>query len=346
MFLIVDGNRVYGENLNDLEVYPLVSITINSDNGVTVTDEGEGVATLPTQYYRASLEEVIAMFGITPTAGYKPPATITGNAPVTIYADEANKEVTLAVATPTRGDSASVASSDPEIATVTEADGVFTIVPGAVGVCNVTGTWTPTNTDFAATVVTIPVTISKRQIEFDPIRDQSLTKAIDKTIILKPNVGSGSVLSYTVLSSDTGICSPAITGTAGNENDLVLTVADTTPLGVAVISVFATDTNAKAADSEVMTFKVRVCNSAVTITEIADTIVEAGKDKTITATCAGAKIVEAVSSDPTAVTVEIVDTLKFKVTAVGAAASSATITIYCDKRGYGEDSEEVGVTVS
>ncbi len=250
--------------------YPLVSIAKDANGVITITDEGDGIAALPESYLYCSLNEVVAMFSVTATNEYEPRATITGNDPVTIYLDEASKAVTLTIANPALGDFSAVASSSTAVATVAEADSVFTITPVAAGTCNITATWTPTDTDFAASSVTIPVTVVKRKIEFVPVRDQSLTKAIDKTIVLQPNVSTGSALSYVVLSTDTAICSPAITGTDGHENDLVLTVADASPLGVATISVFATDTNSKASDSDVMTFNVRVCDSAVTITAIAD----------------------------------------------------------------------------
>jgi hypothetical protein len=44
--------------------------------------------------------------------------------------------------------------------------------------------------------------------------------------------------------------------------------------------------------------------------------------------------------------VEITAPLKFKITAVGEANDTATITVYCDKFGYGEDDESLTATVS
>jgi len=314
-----------------------------ADGAVTVTDEGEGVATIPAGYRKCSLEEVIAIFAIVPEGEYEPFATITGNDPVTIYLDEANKAVPLTVANPALGDFSSVASSNTNIATVTEVDGTFTIVPVAVGTCNVTAKWTPTDTDFAVSTVAIPVTVARRQVAITQVRDQNLTKNVAKTIILQPNISS---VTYTALSSDTGICAVAITGGTGHEHDLVLTPAATTPLGKCRVSVSAVESNGKADDSEVMCFWVSVCNSAVSITAIDDQTVEAGKSKEITVTCAGAEIKEVTTSDATHVTVEKTDKLKFKVTAVGEAEDTATVTVYCDKRGYGEDSEDLTVTVS
>lgn len=344
MFFVVSGDKVYGEQKNTSGKYPLVSISIDANNAITVKDEGEGITTLPEKYYRASIQEVVAMFGITSAAGYKPPATIAGNDPVLIYLDEASKAVILTAANPTAGDFSAVASSDTNVATVAEEDGTFTITPVAAGTCNITAKWTPTDTDFAASTVTIPVTVAKRKIEFEPVRDQSLTKAVDKTITLQPNVNSA--LSYTVLSTDSGICSPAMDATAGHENDLILTVADASPLGVAIISVSAVDASGKSDDSDVMRFKVRLCDEAVTITAIDNQSVKKGESKDVTVVCAGATVCEAVSSDTTKVKVEIIDKLKVKVTALGTAGQSATVTVYCDKRGYGEDSEDFTVTIT
>ena len=345
MFYVVQ-DRVYSATYDALNSrYPLVSISKDANGVITITDEGDGIATLPASFLYCSLNEVVSIFNITSTSEYEPRATITGNEPVTIYLDEASKVVTLTIAKPALGDFSAVASSAVAVATVSEADSAFTIVPVAVGTCNITATWTPTDTDFAASSVVIPVTVVKRQIEFVPVRDQSLTKAVDKTIVLQPNVGTGSTLVYTVFSTDTAICSPAITGTADHENDLVLTVPDATPLGVATISVFATDSNAKASDSAVITFNVRGCNSAVTITAIADLDITAGTSKEITVTCAGATIREVTTSDATHVTAEITAPLKFKINAVGAAVDTATITVYCDKFGYGEDDEALTATL-
>lgn len=346
MFLAVVGDKVYGKEKNVAGKHPLVSVTVDAQNAITITDEGQGIDALPSSYILATPEEVIAMFGITSSAGYKPPANIVGNDPAIIYLDEANKVVTLTVSDPAEGDFSDVASSDTKIATVTEAGGVFTIVPVAVGVCNVTAKWTPTDTDFATSTVTIPVVVAKRQIEFAPIRDQRLTKNVNKTITLTPNVSSGSALSYIVDSTDTAICSPAMSVEDGHGNDLVLTVPVATPQGEATISVSASDTNGKAFESEVVCFKVRVHDSAVTITAIDDVTLKSGESEEITVVCAGAGIREVTTSDAAHVTVEKTDTLKLKVTAVGAAGDSATITVYCDKRGYGEASKAFTVTVS
>jgi hypothetical protein len=95
-----------------------------------------------------------------------------------------------------------------------------------------------------------------------------------------------------------------------------------------------------------MTFDVDVCDTAVSITAIDDTTVAAGASKEIAVTCAGAEIREVTTSDSTHVTVEKTAKLKFKVTAVGVATNTAIITVYCDKRGYGESSEGLTVTIS
>jgi hypothetical protein len=343
MYFVI-GDKVYSATYDeDNSRYPLVSVAMAADGAVTVVDEGEGVATLPAVYRKCTLEEVIAIFAIVPEGEYEPPATITGNDPVTVYLDEANKVVTLTVEKPALGDFSAVASSNTDVATVTEADSAFTITPVAEGTCNITAKWTPTDTDFAASTVTIPVTVATRKVEIAQVRDQRLTKNVPKTIILQPNISS---VTYTALSSDTGICAVAITGGAGHEHDLVLTPAETAPLGRCKITVSAVESNGKADDSDIMAFWVNVCDTAVSITAISDQTVEAGKSKEITVTCAGAEIREITTSDPTHVTVEKTGKLKFKVHGVGEATDTATVTIYCDKRGYGEDSEDLTVTVS
>ena len=346
MFYVIE-DRVYSDVFDTVNNrYPLVSISKAADGSITVTDEGDGIDKLPALYRRCTLDEVIAIFGISSTTGYKPRATITGNDPVTIYLDEEHRDVTLTVSNPSTGAFSDVASSDSNVATVTESSKVFTIVPVGVGECVITATWTPTDTDFATSVVKIPVTVVKRQIEFAPVRDQNLTINTPKTIVLQPNVSSGSTLSYTVLSSDTDICTVAITGTEGHENDLVITPAKTTPLGTAIISVSAVDTQSKALDSEIMWFKVRVCASAVSITAIDNIDLKAGESKEISVKCAGATIREVTTSDSSHVAAEITGKLKLKVTAVGDPTDTATITVYCDKRGYGEDSEDFTVTIT
>jgi len=346
IFYVIE-DRVYSDVFDTVNNrYPLVSISKAADGSITVTDEGDGIDKLPALYRRCTLGEVIAIFGISATKEYEPRATITGNDPVTIYLDEEHRDVTLTVSNPSTGAFSDVASSDSNVAIVTESSKVFTIVPVGVGECVITATWTPTDTDFAASTVKIPVKVVKRQIEFVPVRNQSLTKNTTKTIALNTNVSSGASLSYTVLSSDSDICSVEMSSINGHENELTLTPATATPLGTAIISVSAVDTNGKALDSNVMKFKVRVCNTAVSITAIDDITLRAGESEEITVECAGATIREVTTSDPTHVIAEITGKLTFKVTAVGDPEDTATITVYCDKRGYGEDSEDFTVTIT
>lgn len=338
MYLVI-GDRVYSATYDEGNTrYPLVSVAMAADGAVTVTDAGEGITTLPAAYRKCTLEEVIAIFAIVPEGEYEPPATITGNDPVTVYLDEANKVVTLVAANPSAGTFSGVASDNTDVATVSAVAGVVTIVPVAEGACNVKITFTPTDTGFAASEVTIPVTIEKRQIEIAQVRNFSLAAGTTREVALESNVAG---VAYTVLSSDSGICAVSETGGV-----LTLTPATEAPLGMAIISVSAVLASGKAEDSAVMKFRVRVCATAVTITAIDDQAVEAGKSKEITVTCAGAEIREVTTSDATHVTVEKTDKLKFKVTAVGAANDTATVKVYCDKRGYGEDSEDLTVTVS
>jgi hypothetical protein len=341
---IVYQDRVYSATFDEANSrYPLVSIAMDADGGVTVTDEGDGIATLPAGYRLCSLEEVLAIFSIEPESEYEPPATISGADPVTVYLDAA-KVVTLTASNPSVGTFSDVKSSNTNIATVSVSGGTITITPVAVGTCNVTAKFTPTDEDFAVSNITIPVTVARRKIEIKQVRNQNLTKgsANAKTIILEPNVDG---VTYTVTSSDTDICTAAVTGTMGHENDLVLTPDDAT-LGKCKICVSAVDSYGKADDSEVMSFWVNVCNSGVSITAIDDQNLEVGETKEITVTCAGAEIREVTTSDATHVTVEKTAKLKFKINAVGDAGDTATVVVYCDKRGYGEDSEDLTVTIT
>jgi len=344
MYFVIE-DRVYSAAYDEANNrYPLVSVAMAADGAVTVTDEGEGIATLPAMYLKCSLEEVIAIFAIVPEGEYEPPATISGADPVTVYLDEASKVITLTASNPSIGTFSDVKSSNTNIATVSASGGTITITPVAVGTCNVTAKFTPTDEDFAVSNITIPVTVARRKIEIKQVRNQNLTKgnANAKTIILEPNVDG---VTYTVTSSDTDICTAAVTGTVGHENDLVLTPDDAT-LGKCKICVSAVDSNGKADDSEVMYFWVNVCNSGVSITAIDDQNLEVGETKEITVTCAGAEIREVTTSDATHVTVEKTAKLKFKINAVGDAGDTATVVVYCDKRGYGEDSEDLTVTLT
>ena len=142
-----------------------------------------------------------------------------------------------------------------------------------------------------------------------------------------------------VVTSDTGICDVSVTSGV-----ITLTPAEAAPKGSAIIKVSATGTNAY--DSDIMSFTVKVCATAVTITAISDQTLAAGESKEISVTCAGATIKEVTTSDATHITTEITDNLKFKIYAVGDAEDTATVTVYCDKRGYGEDSEELTVTIT
>lgn len=333
-------NRLYGEYDSDNSRYPLVSLSKDAAGAVAVTDEGDGVAALPAGYLVLSLAEAVATFAVTASVAYAPPATITGFDDLTVYIDEPNKTFAPVIANPALGAWTQETSSDTGAATVGESAGTFTVTPVDVGETEISAKWTPTDTNFAAEVKSMKCTIAKRQIVITQVRDQQLTINTTKAIALANNVGAASAVVYTVLSSDTGICAVAET-----DGTLTLTPAASAPKGYATISVLAVDSNGKADDSEIMTFNVWVCASAVSITAISDQSVTADAEKEITVTCAGATIKEVTTSDATHFTTEITDKLKFKIAAVGEADDTATITVYCDKRGYGEDSEDFTATV-
>ena len=334
MFIVI-YNRVYSAT-PEAGTYYLVSIAVDAVTGaVTVTAKDEGITELPARYSLMTLEEVIAKFDI---AAYKPPATLAGNDPVTIYLDETNKQVTITATKPSTGTFSDHKSDDTDIATVTASGGTLTIVPVAVGKCNVSIKFTPTDTDFGAVVATIPVTVERRQIKIDQVRNQQLKKNTTKDIVLTSNVSG---VAYTVLSSDTGIC-----GVSETSGTVTLAPAETAPLGVAIITVSATLASGKADDSDVMKFRVRGCDDAVSITPVGPTNLEAGKTKAVTVACAGAEIREVSSADPAKVEVEKTGKLEITLTGKGTAGQTADITVYCDKRGYGEDDDTFTVTLT
>lgn len=346
MFCVIE-NRVYALAKNTSNKYPLVSISISSSGVVTIKDEGEGITTLPGTYKKLTLEEVIATFGITSEAGggYKPFVDLGGYEPVTIYLDETNKAVTITAANPSAG-VFSGTSSNTNVATVTNSDGVFTIVPVAEGSCAVTVKFDPTDTDFADTYCAIPVTVAKRQVVLEQQRDIHMVKSTSSpdvsstaTAVIKANVATPTI--YAV-SSDEDNIAVAVDG-----QTITFTAADD-KTGEAIIKVYGTKTNAD--DSADMEFKVKAYASASASVTAApnDFNIDQGEEVELTWTLpTGGSIVEATSSDDTHI--EIVGiTASNKVKVKGVAPTNgdqATITAYYQQRGKGQASDTVVGTV-
>ena len=345
MFCVIE-NRVYALAKNTSNKYPLVSISISSSGVVTIKDEGEGITTLPGTYKKLTLEEVIATFGITSEAGggYKPFVDLGGYEPVTIYLDETNKAVTITAANPSAG-VFSGTSSNTNVATVTNSDGVFTIVPVAEGSCAVTVKFDPTDTDFADTYCAIPVTVAKRQVVLEQQRDIHMVKSTSSpnvsstaTAVIKANVATPTVVA---VSSDEDNVSVSVT-----DQTITITAADD-KTGEATIKVYGTKTNAD--DSADMEFTVHVYAAASAAVSAAPSAFNIDKDDEAELTWTlptGGTIVEATSSDDTHIQiVGITAKNKVKVKAVGGNGDQATITAYYQQRGKGQVADTVVGTV-
>jgi len=346
MFCVIE-NRVYALAKNTSNKYPLVSISISSSGVVTIKDEGEGITTLPGTYKKLTLEEVIATFGITSEAGggYKPFVDLGGYEPVTIYLDETNKAVTITAANPSAG-VFSGTSSNTNVATVTNSDGVFTIVPVAEGSCAVTVKFDPTDTDFADTYCAIPVTVAKRQVVLEQQRDIHMVKSTSSpvvsstaTAVIKANVATPTVVA---VSSDEDNVSVSVT-----DQTITITAADD-KTGEATIKVYGTKTNAD--DSADMEFTVHVYAAASAAVSAAPSDFNIDKDDEAELTWtlpAGESIVEATSSDETHIQIlGITAKNKVKVKAVAPSnGDQATITAYCQQRGKGQLASTVVGTV-
>jgi len=346
MFCVIE-NRVYALAKNTSNKYPLVSISINSSGVVTIKDEGEGITTLPGTYKKLTLEEVIATFGITSETGggYKPFVDLGGYEPVTIYLDETNKVVTITAANPSAGVFTGT-SSNTNVATVTNSNGAFTIVPVAEGVCDITVKFKPTDTDFADTYCKIPVTVAKRKVVLEQQRDIHMVKSTSSpdvsstaTAVIKANVATPTVVA---VSSDEDNVSVSVT-----DQTITITAAkDKT--GEATIKVYGTKANAD--DSDDMEFKVHVYANASAAVSAAPSAFNIDKDDEAELTWtlpAGESIVEATSSDETHIQIlGITAKNKVKVKAVAPSnGDKATITAYCQQRGKGQIASTVVGTV-
>ena len=345
MFCVIE-NRVYALAKNTSNKYPLVSISISKSGVVTIKDEGEGITTLPGTYKKLTLEEVIATFGITSEAGggYKPFVDLGGYEPVTIYLDETNKAVRITAANPSAG-VFSGTSSNTNVATVTNSNGVFTIVPVAEGSCAVPVKFAPTDTDFADTYCAIPVTVAKRQVVLEQQRDIHMVKSTSSpkasstaTAVIKANVATPTVVA---VSSDEDNVSVSVT-----DQTITVTAADD-KTGEATIKVYGTKTNAD--DSADMEFKVHVYANASAAATAPDAFnIDKDDEAELTWTLtAGESIVEATSSDETHIQIlGITAKNKVKVKAVAPSnGDQATITAYCQQRGKGQIASTVVGTV-
>ena len=344
MFIVIE-NRVYASAKNASNKYPLVSISIDEDGVVTITDEGEGIATLPAMYKKMTLEEVIATFSITADVdgGYKPFVDLDGYDPVTIYLDESNKVVTITAANPSAGVFTGT-SSNTDVATVTNSNGAFTIVPVAEGVCDITVKFEPTDTDFADTYCKIPVTVAKRKVVLEQQRDIQMVKS---------TTGSPSTATAVIKAN---VASPTIVANSSDEDNIEVSVSNQTitftaaedKTGGAIIKVYGTKTGAD--DSADIEFKVHAyaTASAAVGAAPADFDVDSGEEVELEWTLpSGGKIVEAVSSDDTHIEVLAI-TADNKVKVKGVATTNndqAVITAYYQQRSKGQVASTVTGTV-
>lgn len=342
MFIVIE-NRVYASAKNAQNKYPLVSISIDEDGVVTITDEGQGITTLPAMYKKMTLEEVIATFSITADVdgGYKPFVDLDGYDPVTIYLDESNKVVTITAANPSAGVFTGT-SSNTDVATVTNSNGAFTIVPVAEGVCDITVKFVPTDTDFADTYCVIPVTVEKRQVVLEPQRNIQ---------IVKSTTGSPSTATAVIKAN---VASPTIVANSSDEDNIEVSVSNQTitftaaedKTGGAIIKVYGTKTGAD--DSADIEFKVHAYATASAAATAPDAFdIDADEEMELTWTLpTGGTIVEATSSDDTHIQiVGVTAKNKVKVKAVGGNGDQATITAYYQQRGKGQVASTVVGTV-
>lgn len=344
MFIVIE-NRVYASAKNASNKYPLVSISVDANGVVTITDEGEGIATLPAMYKKMTLEEVIATFSITADVdgGYKPFVDLDGYDPVTIYLDESNKVVTITAANPSAGVFTGT-SSNTDVATVTNSNGAFTIVPVAEGVCDITVKFKPTDTDFADTYCKIPVTVAKRKVVLEQQRDIQMVKS----------TSSPDVSSTVTVKIKANVAAPTVTAVSSDEDNVAVSVTDQTititaaddKTGEATIKVYGTKANAD--DSDDMEFKVHVYANASAAATAPDAFdIDADEEMELTWILpTGGTIVEATSSDDTHIQiVGITAKNKVKVKAVGGNGDQATITAYYQQRGKGQVASTVVGTV-
>lgn len=344
MFIVIE-NRVYASAKNASNKYPLVSISVDANGVVTMTDEGEGIATLPGMYNKMTLEEVIATFNITSATGgdYKPFVDLGGYEPVTIYLDEASKVVTITAENPSAGVFTGV-SSTTGVATVTNSDGVFTIVPVAEGVCDITVKFDPTDTDFADTYCVIPVTVAKRKVVLEQQRDIQMVKS----------TGNPDVSSTAIAVIKSNVATPTIYAVSSDEDNVAVSVTDQTititaaddKTGEATIKVYGTKANAD--DSDDMEFKVHAYANASAAATAPDAFdIDADEEMELTWTLpTGGTIVEATSSDDTHIQIiGVTAKNKVKVKAVGGNGDQATITAYYQQRGKGQVASTVVGTV-
>lgn len=347
----VSGRNVYGSFDEGNEIYPLLRITVDEAGAFTVTEAGGGVAALPAGTLFCELWEVAKMFQIATDNPYEPLAVTDAPATVALNLD-AGAQVVNVTASPAAGDWSLVASDATGVCTVSEADGAFTLTPVAAGSATITGRFTPTDTDFAVIDISMEVTVTKRTVAIDPIRNYQITLG---------EGGEGATNAVVVPVTVLGGLAPATVEAYVSDGSEVAVTVDganitVTPsvefVGKSTITVHATKANCDPSVTPA-TFEVEVCATQVgafVTTPAAVSDKKHGESTTLTfVPASGASIVEFNTSDASHVAITAYSLAAGTVTIRmdGVAGETANITATAHKRGLGQRiSDNVAVTIA
>lgn len=350
-FYVVNGTLVYGELDTGSGLYPLLKISVDAEGAYTILDTGSGIDELPAGTLTMPLWMVARKFQITVANPYEPVAAIASHAPVSINLDTGAVTVVI-TPDPAEGAFTEEASSATGVCTVSESGGTFTLTPVAAGTATITALWTPTNTDLAASEISFEVTVVKRTVTVDAVRDYQIVKgeggegatnAVDIPITVLGGLTPTTVEAYV---SDGSEVEVSVTG------NVITVTPSATYVGKSVISVWATkaNCNAMAAAYEI---NVEVCatqTGAFVTTPSAVSDKKHGETETLTfAPAAGASIVEFNTSDASHVAIQSYNLAAGTcvIEMVGVAGETANITATAHKRGLGQKvSGNVAVTIA
>lgn len=342
----VSGRNVYGSFDEGNSIYPLLRITVDEAGAFTVTEAGGGVAALPAGTLFCELWEVAKMFQIATDNPYEPLAVTDAPATVALNLD-AGAQVVNVTASPAAGDWSLVASDATGVCTVSEADGAFTLTPVAAGSATITGRFTPTDTDFAAIDISMEVTVTKRTVTIDPIRDYQITVGTSNAVVVPVKVLGGlTPATVEAYASDGSELTVSVSGAN------ITVTPSAAVIGKSTITVFATKANCDPSVTPA-TFEVEVCATQVgafVTTPSAVSNKKHGESTTLTfAPASGASIVEFNTSDASHVAIESYSLAAGTVTIRmdGTAGQTANITATAHKRGLGQRvSGNVAVTIA
>lgn len=331
----VSGRNVYGDFNASAGVYPLLRISVDENGAYTVAEAGGGVTALPAEHHVADLWEVARMLQITPDSPYEPLVGIDAPSALSMFLDEGSDSF-LVTASPAEGSWANVASSDTDVLTVSEDNGLFTLLLLSEGTARVTATWVPTDADYAGGTISVDVTVEKREVVVDPIRDYQIVKGSDNTVDVPVTIFGGetpdSLEAYT---SDGAEVNVTVTGAV-----ITLTPADAI-VGTAVIDVYAIRDGAET-NAIQRSFNVEVCaaqTAAFAVEPAAVPAPETNQDISLTFVPAtGASILSFATSDPAVAAIQSYNLAAGTVVVrfLGAGGDTAEITATAQKRGYGQ----------